>query len=371
MYRVSDRFLTALRSSHTVVARVDAWSDARLVMRDVPFSEGSVSVSSGNGVRRKLDLTVPDVGLWDVLSPLGVELRAFRGIRFPDGSEEMVPLGVFSLDQQTRPIRAGGGIGISSAPDRYAAVQRARFEIPRVSDSGMTNVAQIIRLVTEVVPSTPETAGLTSANPLSETLVGLQVWDRDRDKTIEDLATAAGVEVFFGPTGQLTIRDVAVQEASPVWRIHTGRDGVMSSGTATRDRSRVYNVVVVVSTKTDGVPPFQPQIVEDADPVSPTNVNGPYGRAPYFLSTATIGNAADAVRAGRALLAKVRGRFVDVSVEAVVNPALDSGDTVSVTTEDGGSRLYLVDSFSVPLGPAGAQSITLRSLAAVTDSGTS
>lgn len=372
MYRVSDRFLGALRNPHTVVARVDAWSGARLILRDVPFSDGSVSVSSGTGVRRKLDLTVPDTSLWDVLSPVGVELRAWRGIRFPDGTEELVPLGVFSLDQQSRPVRTGGGISISSAPDRFAFLQRARFETPRVSESGLTNVEQIIRLAGEVVDSSPETGGLTTANPLRETKVAVLVWDKDRDKAIQDLATAAGVEAFYGPTGQFTVRDVAVMDTHPVWRIRTGPGGVMVSGTSTRDRTRVYNVVVVVSTKTDGVIPFPPQIVEDTDPLSPTNVNGPYERCPYFLSTATLGTAADAYQAGKALLAKVRGRFIDMTVETVVNPALDSGDTVSVATEDGNSRLYLLDSFPIPLGAStGTQSLTLRSLAAVSDTTTS
>lgn len=366
MYRVSDRFLAALRNSHTVISRVDAYSGDRLVYRKVPFDTGSVGVSSGTGVHRKLDLTVSDSRLWDVLSPIGIELRAFRGIRFPDGSEEYVPLGVFSLDQASEPVILGGSLSIASAPDRFAYVQRGRFELPRTSEDAMTAVDSIIRLVSEVAPCSVDISGVTLSNPLAEALTTLQVWSRDRDQAVSGLCTQAGVEAFFGPIGNLVIRDAPVLDARPAWRVHAGRDGVMLQGTRTRDRSRVYNVVVVVSSKTDGTAPFQPVVVADTDVSSPTNVNGPYGRCPVFLTTSTINSAMAAAQAGKNLLAKVRGRYVDMSVDAVVNPALEAGDTISVATGEHTSSLYLLDSFSVPLTADNSQSLTLRSLAAVT-----
>lgn len=364
MYPVSDDFRRALRESHTVSVRVDAYSGYSCVASDIPFTTGSVSVSSGTGVHRKLDLTIADPALWDVLG-FGVELRAYRGIRHPGGNEEMVPLGVFTLDQQSTAVVASDGIKIT-APDRWAKVQRARFETPRVSDTGFLAIDEIIRLVTEVVPATPMTGGVTTGNVLSSTTITTPVvWDRDRDKAISDLCTSAGVETFFGPQGELIIRDIPTMDSHPVWRVNAGRRGVMLSGSATKDRTRVYNVVVVLSTKTDGTPPFAPQVVADEDISSPTNVNGPYGRVPYFLSTALLGDAASAYQAGKNLLAQTRGRFIDMSVSAVVNPALEAADTISVTGVDGNEQLYVADSFSVPLSAEGSQSLTLRTRAAV------
>jgi hypothetical protein len=371
MYPVSAQFLAALRNSHTVAARVDAYSAGRCVARNIPFTDGSVSVSSGTGVHRKLDLTIADPGLWDVLSPVGTELRAWRGIRFPGGAEELLPLGVFSLDQQSMSVGALSTIAVSSAPDRWAQIQRARFELPRTSEHALTAVASIARLVAEVVPNATDTAGVSGLNPIADARTTVQVWDRDRDAAITGLCTQSGTEAFFGPRGNLIIRDVATMDTHPVWAVHTGRDGVMLSGTAIRDRTRVYNVVVVVSSKTDGTPPFQPQVVEDADPDSVTNVNGPYGRVPYFLTSATIAGPAAARAAGQALLAKTRGRFVDMTVSAVTNPALESGDTISVTGLDGGTQLFVVDSFTVPLTTEASQSLTLRTLAAVTNDSSS
>lgn len=372
MYRVSKEFLAALHGSHTVVSRVDAYSGTRCLVYDIPFSDGSVSVSSGTGLHRKLDLTISDPGLWEVLRPVGVELRAHRGIRHPGGRDELVPLGVFSLDQQTMPILRTGAITVSSAPDRWAYVQRRRFELPMTSQPERTAVDSIVQLCTGAVASAVDTSGVAFVgNPNADVPTTLQVWDRDRDTAVEDLATAAGVEVFYGPTGGLVVRNVPTITTRPVWKAHAGRNGVLLSAESSRDRTRVYNVVVVVSGKTDGSAPFQPQVVEDNDPASPTNVTGPYGRSPYFLISNTITDADAARAAGRALLTRTRGRFVDMAIDSIVNPALESGDTISTTTAQGNTGMYMVDSFSVPLTADGTQSLTLRTLAAVTDDSTS
>src|ERR1051325_3234090 len=143
MYPSSAAFQRALRKSHKVACRVDAYSGGQLLYYDLPYSDGAVSVSSGTGVHRKLSLTVADPSLWDLLAPTGTELRAYRGIEYPDGDTEMIPLGVFSLDQQSAPILRTGEISISSAPDRFAAVQRARFELPKVSKPEFTAVQSI------------------------------------------------------------------------------------------------------------------------------------------------------------------------------------------------------------------------------------
>ncbi len=371
MFPVSDRFIRALRDSHTMVSRVDAYSGNVLLKRDVPIVSGSVSVSAGTGVHRKLTVTVADESLWEMLSPVGVELRVWRGLQYPGGEEELVPLGVFSLDSQSRAVLTGGGISISGIPDRWAFIQRARFETPRVSDYPMRNTDQIVTLVREVLKNVGvDNGGVTNRNRLSQVTVPPLVWGRDRDKAIEDLATAAGIEVFFGNHGELRLRDIPVLGSPPVWRVRAGRNGVMIGGTATRDRSRVYNVVVVVSSKTDGNAPFTPVVVEDTDRNSPTNIYGTYGRVPYFLTSATIANTEDARAAGAAMLAKTKVRYVDMTVSAVVNPALEAGDSISTTDEHGNSRLFQLDSFDIPLTTDNTQSLTFKSLAAVTgDSG--
>ena len=99
MWAVSDTFGPALRQAHTVVVRVDAYLDEQLLAGDLAITGGTVTVHGGTGVRRTLSVTLADVTLWDTLDVMGVELRPYRGIRYPNGSTELVPLGRFSLDK--------------------------------------------------------------------------------------------------------------------------------------------------------------------------------------------------------------------------------------------------------------------------------
>jgi hypothetical protein len=62
VYPVTATFSAALRQSHTVVTQVDAYLSGSLIASDMPIIAGSVSVNSGTGVRRTLDLTIADTG---------------------------------------------------------------------------------------------------------------------------------------------------------------------------------------------------------------------------------------------------------------------------------------------------------------------
>jgi hypothetical protein len=357
MYDVTTDFLDALRQSHTIHSRVDAYYNSALVYPNVPFTEGSVQVSSGTGVARTLSLTVADVSLWDVLLPIGTELRAYRGIRYPGVAEpEVVPLGVFDVDSQSISLGPSGAISIT-APDRWARVQRARFEIPEKSVKSARVTAEISRLIRGAVPNVGVTITATST-----ALVGSLIWDRDRERAVIDLCASIGAEAQFDWTGQVVIRDAPVITRPAIkWRVDASPTGVMIGGSRTRERTRTFNVVVVTSTNADGAAPFTPQVVADTDPLSPTYVGGAMGRVPFFYSSPVIRTAAQALVAGRAILNKTMGCAASLSVESAVNPALDRGDVFYAVLPSGEVERHLAESFSVPLTPGASQSITTRS----------
>jgi hypothetical protein len=175
VYPVTATFGSALRQSHTVVVKVDAYLGGSLLASNMPVTAGAVTVNSGTGVRRTLDLTIADRGLWSTLDVIGVELRPYRGIRYPSGDLEMVPLGVFSLDAQQMSVGPEGGIQVQSAPDRWAKVQRAAFEQPTSSIATNPIKTEISRLVTGAV------SGITVTTTATSTVTaGPLVWDTDR-----------------------------------------------------------------------------------------------------------------------------------------------------------------------------------------------
>lgn len=356
MYPVTATFAQALRESHTVVFKVDAYLGVTLLAADMKITGGTVTVNAGTGVRRTLDVTLADRTLWDTLDTIGVELRPYRGIRYPSGDVEWVPLGVFSLDQQSMSVGPAGGIEIRSAPDRWSKVQRAAFEQPTNSIATSQIRAEIARLVTGAVSGITVTATATST-----VTAGPLVWDQDRSAAAVDLATSIGAEAYFDVAGNLVIEDAPLLGQTPVWTVDASKSGVLLSGERIRDRSRTYNVVVAYASSTSGVTPFAPVIVADTDPSSRTYVGGPFGRVPYRYTSPAMSTSGQALVAAKALLNKVKAVNAQLNVEAVVHPGLDRGDVITVLTPDGTTELHLIDQTTVPLDIGGTQQITTRS----------
>jgi hypothetical protein len=356
MYPVSETFARALRQAHAAVIQVDAYLGGTLIAEDIDISDGQVTVSSGSGVRRTLDLTITDRALWSTLDVVGVELRAYRGIRFPSGSREMVPLGVFSLDTQSISVGPSGGIQVRSAPDRWAKLQRSQFELPASSIASAQIRAEISRLVTDTI------FGITVTNTASSTAtVGPIVWELDRAGAVADLATSIGAEVFFDVAGNLVIEDAPLLGQTPVWTVDASPTGVLLSGERIRDRQRLYNVVVAYPSSLTGAAPYAPVIVADTDPSSRTNVFGPLGRVPYRYTSPAMTSSAQATVAATALLSRVKAVNAQLNVDAVVHPGLDRGDVITVLTPDGATERHLVDSVTIPLTVTGTQQIITRS----------
>src|SRR3954464_12949960 len=113
MYPVSDLFQTVIRGTHRLASYVEVWSNTGGNLGHLPFSDGTVSFDRGSAIRSRLDVTaefspnlstVDDVVTIDALTIYGTELRPFRGMRSPDGPEEVGPLGRFIITDVPEPF---------------------------------------------------------------------------------------------------------------------------------------------------------------------------------------------------------------------------------------------------------------------------
>ncbi len=362
MHTVSSAFLDALRHPHAAVSVVEAWRGGKRVASNLPVEGGEVTVDAGSKVRRSLSVTLAaEPGLWDKLSPVGTELAVHRGIRFPNGQVELIPLGVFVIDVQKMGYAPNGRLALT-APDRWVRVQRARFERPSASVRGARTRDEMSRLVGAAVPGVPRTATATSRTRLPPV-----VWERDRDKAVEDMGRSIGAEALFDGHGHAVIRDVSTLAQPSKWLVDASATGVLLGADRERNRQRTYNVVVVSSERTDGRPPFPPQVVADTDRKSPTYVGGPFGRVPYFYTSPLLTTAEQAQAAGRSILDRVRGLAAQLTLESVVNPSLDAGDVLDVLLPPERRGLarpverHIIDRLTVPLTPDGSQTILTRS----------
>jgi hypothetical protein len=146
VWAVSAAFLEAIRGPHTAYGFVEAWrAGARLsyttsageTATRLPLLDGGVSVDGGTpGTRRNLSVSLArEPGLWDVLAPVGVELRAYTALEYLTGATEVVPQGVFPVDVQRVGYGPDGTLQLT-APDRWATIQAALFPTPRKIGGG-------------------------------------------------------------------------------------------------------------------------------------------------------------------------------------------------------------------------------------------
>lgn len=359
MYAVTPAFLDALRRSHVVTVQVDAYRGATLLQTDLPISGGAVTVDGGAQIRRTLSLTVADPGLdpkvdpLATLAPFGSDLVVKRGIRFPNGTTEWVPLGRFRIESVTATV-AQNAIEVTGS-DRAATVKDARFTAITQSVTSNTVVQEITRLIRDALPGLVVTdlTGATAGTPSV-------YWERERWDAIEQLGQAIGADVYFDPAGNGVIAPAPVVTTSPAWMIDAGELGVMVDGSRETSRETVYNGVVASGESDGDIPPVT-ATVWDTVPSSPTYYAGTFGAKPYFYVSPLLTTTTQCSNAASAMLDRVRGLIRQLELSCVPNPALESGDVIRVLFPDGTYETHLVDAFTVPLDPGTAMSLKTRS----------
>ena len=134
MYPTSARWGDRVRSSGEAVARVEVWRRGVHQGVTLPVSTGSVRLDESSNVRRTLTLSIGDpslmpTGVADLLSPRDTDLKVWAGVRYQEGDEELVPLGVFRLVTPARPSLRSAEVTLA-ARDHSDTLARARFPRP-------------------------------------------------------------------------------------------------------------------------------------------------------------------------------------------------------------------------------------------------
>lgn len=365
MLPMTAEFFKAIRASHTVAVRVDALRNGAVVLEDVPVGMGgSVIADSNSQTRRRLNLTIPDLNVWDTLKTPGTELRVQRGVRYGDSRIELAAAGVFPVGQ---PSRAHGSKSISvSAPDRWAVVSRARFTAPRQWDRSWGSVADAIQALmlgpwTERKAINPavRVPGFTNLMPGAGAPQRAAVWVRDRSRTITDLAASIGGEAYFDTNGDGVLRPMPVLGAH-VWEADASPTGVLVSATEILGYEDAYNTVIVYGVDEAGQTTVT-GMAQITDPSHPLWVGGEFGVVPYFYSSPTITRTAQAVATARALLETAAAVGGNMPAACLPNPALEPGDTIRVRP-DRNPVDHILSGFQLPLtADAGIQDLTLLS----------
>lgn len=350
MYPVSGRFLPRLAESHTPLTRVQLFlTDGRVL--DVPHTGGSVTVDRSQAIRRTCTVTVADTALIprtpsDQLATYGARLRVSRGVDYGDGSSELVPLGVFRLDEADGDVSEGPVT--LQGKDLSAAVADDKFTTPyRVTG---TIVSAITELIHRSIPDAEIVATIVDAP------IGSRVFDIEADPWAgcQEIAAAAGAEVYADADGVFRIAVLPdLLAATPVWAIEAKEGGAYLKASGGMSSAGVFNGWLARGENTsDSVAPVS-YLATDDDPNSPTYWGGPYGRRPGFSSSSTLVTAGQCQQAALLSLANAKAPNAAGDISSLPNPALEPGDVVRVTHEDGSRELHQVAAFTVPLDLGG------------------
>lgn len=319
----------------------------------VRVEDGTVEADATADVRRRcsnvvITGAVPPTTRSALLAPLGNEIQLERGIVLPDGTAGIWPLGVFGIDTSEVSEDSAGIRVVLSGQDRAKTVADNGWDSPYQVTAGANAAAAIQALITDRFPAAAFNFAATTVT-LPGLLFGTSDQDNDPWKAAEQMATAAGLELFVDPNGTFTLRPpVSTVSTAPTWAFGDGQVRLLGVNVKlSRDKS--YTRVVAYSMSSAGTP---------LQSIAALPSDAP--RTFYYTTRAALTQAQlDTV--AQALLTKVSGAFTDISFDAVPDPRLDV-DTVGTITRSsiGVTGRYILDKLSIGLAPSARMTGTVR-----------
>lgn len=364
---------TLARGGYTYTSYVDLWLQGAKIgelSAENDLESGRVRVTTRNRERRSLELTAREA-LWPasdtaMLSPYGVwatvRVRISAGLTvFPD-----IPVFAGKLLRVRKP-RWSSTLTVS-AVDPMWQVNKEAIEAPRPAPLNSPITAGITTLIAEVFPD----ASFVDLTASTETIPAT-LWNGgsgSRGRTIDELATSIGAEVFALPTipspgGEFVLRRWPSLDDEIAWTLPDGDQSIVIADQQTKSGASVVNRWIVTVERPDAPTLYVP--VTDDDPGSPTRYGGPMGKLVDFLSSPLITDEGQAINAARAKLARTKGLARARQVTVVANPALEGGDVLYIGVDGEQAETHIADDFDLPLTVADQPAMTIdtRSTVAV------
>lgn len=362
MHAVSDEFLAALRSPSMRSSILVTASDGTVMS----VRDGSVSMDSNRAITRTCDLdltastTMSAEQVYKLVMTPNMEFTVRRGL-WTGSAYEYVSLGVFSTDSASIDRATTGGVDWSGS-DRSKKISRARFTDPyqilrntTLADAG-TQLLQSrwaytpcdFSNVLEVVGATITFDAGSDSDP----------WDSAR-KLFADY----GYDLNFDGSG--VARAVPIPDpasTAPIFDFGEGSTNLILGAESKGTLENVYNGVIATGEGSEIEVPVRAE-VWDTDPTSPTYFQGGYGRVPLFYSSPLLTSTALAQTAAATILARLKGRSAGLDWPAIVNPALEPLDVITLNIR-GSRSTVVIDSLTIPLKASDSMTASARQVTA-------
>lgn len=375
MYPTSDRLNRAVLGTHEIVSAAYIYSPSgELLTPDgIKLEAGFVRVDEGRGIRRRFTARTTDVsGLLtpkeagDLTHPLSRnEFKIFRGVRFEDGTVELVPQGVFDMSEVNVSDSRDGYFLEIVGYDRARDVQRRRFTRNYVIPAGSNYTNAIQQMIVRQRPNTQ--FDFTPTGFVTPQLVfggtgetgGGNAWDAG-----QKMAESIGMDLYFDVDGICILRPVpSFNTEFAHWHYHDTEDEpnqvLFVDKRMTEDET--FNHVIVTGESTSNEAPIRGEAWDD-DPNSPTYIYGPYGDIPTFHSSQFVRTVSQGNELAKAILDKNMGIEETVRIMALPHPGHGLGDIIHIKRDRSDvDDNYIIDQFTMPLESQQALSIGVRS----------
>lgn len=350
MYPVTARFLKRVAESGGWATHVQLFTTTGQVV-DVAHTGGQVQVDRSQAIRRTCTVTGCDTSIIpvtaaDQIATYGARLRISVGVDYGDGTQELVPQGLFRLDTidgdpTLGPVTlTGKGLEVVVQDDRFTAPYRA--------------TGTVVTAVTALIQRSLPTAQIIST--ITDVPIGARTWDIEGDPwaAVQEVAAVAGAECFTDGDGVFMISTLPdILSTPPAWTVAAGEGGVYVSGKRGMSAASVFNGVLARSDNAElGAAPVSALVV-DSDTGSPTYWGGPFGHRPMFYTSSTLTTTAACSAAASVKLLAAKAPNATGDLSSLPNTALVPGDILRVIHPDGLRELHQVAALTVPLDLGG------------------
>lgn len=357
MYQVTTKFLEYMLSDHSVKTKVEVTDIGGNVLHELEVETGYVRTDKSAANRGQFDATLHSTDLIpseasDLLHPFsGHEIRPYRGILYPDGTEELVPLGVYGIEDANIQD-SGEKVEISlKGFDRSKTVQDRRWtEVYSIAE-GTNAVEAIENLIRFKLPTAKFNSVQTSLTVPPLLYGGGINSGGDPWEAVESIAEGIGYEVFFDGKGECVLRpEPSLIENEVIWSYNEGEYNTLLNVDRSITRDNAFSHVIVIGNHTALFVPIRVDVY-DNNPDSPTYFAGPFGDVPTWLESRTIFSEAAAQEAGSAHLRSKSGVVEGLQLVAVVNPAHEIGDVITIQRSRVGlqNSRHIMDKVTIPL----------------------
>lgn len=312
---------------------------------DLEFATGSVNATLLSRVSRTLTLTTrEDFYPYEndgLLAPYGNMVRAWRGVRFANGDVRKFPVFVGRI-QNTSLVEPGQTQIV--ATDLAQEVVDAQFFEPHNSHAGSSVEAEVKDLISDAWPSAMFGTFDTDRIPVRS-----MTWQLDRGQALDELATSVSAYWYALADGKFVLRRYpwTVPAAPVVTYSDADPGGTIEFSYPHRNRADVYNSLTVTGERLNGDEAVY-ETAQDLNELSPTYVNGTFGRRHQLLRLQTPGSQSAVRSAAESNLSRMIGLVEAWSWTMVVDSALELGDVVLLEAR-GRSSVQVVESMIVPL----------------------